>query len=126
MYCMICHYCQTKMEQVSMHCALCEKARVMSQQNTSPIIFRDSGRKHGLASLLEVVCRECGKKFIFNSSKRLETLCGNRYDINVRAVWGSMVTGGGHSRLNEFLSTCNSRGMSSHCFTSLEHDIGKW
>ncbi|KAK3089294.1 hypothetical protein FSP39_002467 [Pinctada imbricata] len=78
----------------------------------------------GLASILGVVCQGCRKQFKLVNSPTLPE--SKRYDINVRAVWGSVSTGNGPSHLNELLGTMNSPGLSSTSFTSIEEEIGKW
>ncbi|KAK3084518.1 hypothetical protein FSP39_014666 [Pinctada imbricata] len=69
-------------------------------------------------------CQGCQKKFTVETSPKLPGT--KRYDVNVRAVWGSMVTGNGPSHLNEFLATVNSPGISQPTFTAIETEIGKW
>ena len=48
------------------------------------------------------------------------------YDINIRAVWGTVATGGGPSYLKETLGTMNVPVMSDTMFTALEQEIGLW
>ncbi|XP_076081060.1 uncharacterized protein LOC143051967 [Mytilus galloprovincialis] len=69
-------------------------------------------------------CQGCHKKFSLDSSPKVPG--SKRFDINVRAVWGSMVTGNGPSHLNEFLATLNSPGLSQPSFTAIETEIGQW
>ncbi|CAC5417656.1 unnamed protein product [Mytilus coruscus] len=69
-------------------------------------------------------CQGCQKKFTLDSSPKVPG--SKRFDINVRAVWGSMVAGNGPSHLNEFLATLNSPGLSQPLFTAIETEIGQW
>ncbi|KAJ8307596.1 hypothetical protein KUTeg_014850 [Tegillarca granosa] len=46
------------------------------------------------------------------------------YDVNVRSVWGSMVTGGRVSHLHELMATLNSPSMSQPTYSSIEQEIG--
>ena len=69
-------------------------------------------------------CQGCSHKFSFDSSPKVPG--SKRFDINVRVVWGSMVTGNGPSHLNEFMATLNSPGLSQPSFSAIETDIGKW
>jgi hypothetical protein len=69
-------------------------------------------------------CQGCQKTFSLDTSPQLPG--SKRYDINVRAVWGSIVTGNGPSHLNEFLATLNSPGLSQPSFSSIEAEISQW
>ena len=48
------------------------------------------------------------------------------FDINVGAVWGSMLTGGGCSSTNESLGTVAVPGLSEKSYSKLEEEIGDW
>ena len=84
-------------------------------------------RRERLASILLVECDKCSKKFNMESStkvQRSETK-GTRYAVNVGAVLGQMITGGGHSRLSETAAALDLPGMSKNTFTSIETQIGQ-
>jgi hypothetical protein len=49
-----------------------------------------------------------------------------RYDINVRAVWGQMSSGGGAAKLNETAATLGMSGISGNSFSAIEREIGVW
>ena len=66
----------------------------------------------------------CGKIFTMNSSLRIPGT--KRYEVNVRAVSGSMVTGNWPAHLNELMVTLDAPGLSQPSFTSIENDISKW
>ena len=87
---------------ISSHTALCDKARSVVLKGNSPIVLQ-SEERHGLASIIKAKCTGCGEVFKLNNSDCIETAGGKHYEINVRGVWGSMVTGGGCSSLNECL-----------------------
>jgi hypothetical protein len=89
-----------------------------------PIKLESELRSYGLASVMLAQCQGCSQKFSFDSSPKVPG--SKRFDINVRAVWGSMVTGNGPSHLNEFMATLNSPGLSQPSFSAIETDIGKW
>jgi len=42
------------------------------------------------------------------------------YDINIIAVWGTIVGGKGHAQLNEILSSLDIRSMNSKMFQTLK------
>jgi len=59
----------------------------------------------GLATILYVVCNGCGMHFALESSTRVNSnYIGNRWTVNVGAVWGQMATGGGSACLNKSLA----------------------
>lgn len=60
------------------------------------------------------------------TSPRVRVGKNNRFDINVRAVWGSMATGNGASHLNEMMATMNVPGMRPNTFSAIEHEISHW
>ena len=45
---------------------------------------------------------------------------------NLAAVWGQMVTGGGHSSLKNMMSVLGIPVMAKGSFTPTEPDIGEW
>ncbi len=49
-----------------------------------------------------------------------------RFEINVRAVWGQMGSGGGSTRLNEESATLGMPGLSPDTYRKIEAEIGKW
>ena len=87
---------------ITCHSAICEGAKKVALNGNSPVSLV-SEERHGLACILKAKCNGCGKFFDLNNSETVETSVGKQYDINVRGVWGSMVTGGGCSSLNESL-----------------------
>ena len=87
---------------ITIHSALCDEAKKTAEKGNSPIVLVSEDR-HGIACLLKAKCNGCGKIFQLNSSDKVDTPIGKQFDINVRGVWGSMVTGGGCSSLNESL-----------------------
>ena len=65
----------------------------------------------------------CGKTITLDSPKMPG---GRKYEINVRAVWGQMVTGGGGSPLQEQCATMGMPSMTRSAFSSMEEQIGCW
>ena len=57
--------------------------------------------RHGLHSVIAAECQV----FTLHISPKLPVKASFKYDVNVRAIWGEMVTGGGVSHLNESLAT---------------------
>ena len=55
--------------------------------------------KSGLYTLLSVECMECAERFQLEKSELFGST--QLIDINGKAVWGSMTTGGGSASLNE-------------------------
>ena len=54
-------------------------------------------RREGLASVYLIECNKCHEKFRCESSTKVKGSSNKkkRYAVNVGAVWGQMVTGGG-------------------------------
>ncbi|KAK3108941.1 hypothetical protein FSP39_019316 [Pinctada imbricata] len=115
---------QSHISDITLHACTCPQAIQLASQGMSPLNIESELQNMGLASILGVVCQGCRKQFKLVNSPTLPE--SKRYDINVRAVWGSVSTGNGPSHLNELLGTMNSPGLSSTSFTSIEEEIGKW
>jgi len=115
---------QDQISTTAKHTAVCERARQLALRGVSPLRIISELRTQGLASLLLMQCTGCDKKFQFETSKKLPAANG-RYDVNMRAVWGCIVTGNGSSHLNEIMATLDAPGLSAHAFTSTEDQIGQ-
>ena len=60
--------------------------------------------KHGLASILKEECTLCSCSITFETSRKVKGPRNySQWECNLAAVWGEMMTGGGHSRLQEML-----------------------
>lgn len=83
---------------ISLHAATCPDAQELGALDKPPIKLLGEGKNDGLACFLHARCVGCGKRFTLPTSPRMESSTGsNRFEINVRAVWGQMATGGvGH------------------------------
>ena len=115
---------QSHVSEITLHACLCPEAIELASKGSPPLKIETELRNLGLASILSVVCQGCRKQFKLENSP---TLPGSkRYDINVRAVWGSIATGNGPSHFNEMMGTMNSPGLSPSSFSTIEEDIGKW
>ena len=69
----------------------------------------------------------CHREINFETSPRLKIDASSRhFDINVRAVWGSLVTGNGPAPLNEFLACTDSPGLNQKTFSKIESEINRW
>lgn len=83
--------------------------------------------REGLASVLEVTCDSCSTKSYIQSSTQI---AGSgeikaRYSVNAGAVWGQMVTGGGHQPLSEILASVNVPCMTKITYEKIENQIGQ-
>lgn len=116
---------QSHVMEITIHASLCEKAIDVASAGKPPIKLISEIRQYGLASVLMAECQGCLRKFEFDTSPKLNNNC-RRYDVNVRAVWGSIVTGNGAAHMNEFLGTMDSPGLTQSTFTSIEEQIGEW
>ena len=117
---------QTFINTLTLHVANCTKTT--SQVLQSPITSFISEKNCGIATILTSKCKNCKTLFRFHSSPKLVNPNmeeKDRFDLNVRAVWGEMVTGGGAAHLNESLATMSSPGLSQVSFSQIEEDICK-
>ena len=61
--------------------------------------------KAGLASILTTCCTGCNKEFSFPTSSKVQGSSGGSFwECNLAAVWGQMMSGGGHATLTEALA----------------------
>jgi hypothetical protein len=81
----------------------------------------------GLASIFHVKCNNCGDLNKIQTS--LAHKSGKRghatFDINSRAVLGSLHAGIGNTHLNNLLAAMNIPGMKNKTFKSREREVGK-
>ena len=82
--------------------------------------------RDGLASILSGYCSTCQHTITFETTKKVKGPRGyRRWESNLAAVWGQMCTGGGHSQLEESLSTVGVPVMTKASFVHTERDIGE-
>ena len=78
----------------------------------------------GLATILYVICNECGMHFTLESSTRVNSdYMGNRWTVNVGALWGQMAAGGGSARLNESLAIDEVPGISKSVMSTVQDTV---
>ncbi|KAJ8305334.1 hypothetical protein KUTeg_015879 [Tegillarca granosa] len=96
----------------------------MVSHGVCAIRYETEVKTNGLSSVLMAKCQGCHQKFKFETSPQLLNNKNKtkHYDVNVRAVWGSMATGGGLAHLYESLATLNSPGMSQQTYTTIEQE----
>ena len=82
---------------ITKHTVLCEKARELILTDKPAVAVVAEVQRVGLASILLVRFHGCQAEFKLESSPKLPD--SKRHDINVRAVWGTMVSGGGVSSM---------------------------
>ncbi len=83
--------------------------------------------RDGLASVLTSQCSDCNHKIFLKTSKKVKGPNNySRWECNLAAVWGQMVTGGGHRKLEETMSIVGVPVMTKTSFVSTERDIGEW
>jgi hypothetical protein len=111
---------------VTVHCMRCEAAQSLLTSGGLPIKFLGEVCRRGLASILSIVCLGCSQEFKVESSSKLNVRGSVRYDINFRAVWGQMTTGGGHAKLDEVMGTFGIPGIRESTFCQIEEEIGGW
>ena len=118
---------QQHVSDISLHSATCKKALELGMKGISPIELVSEVDTFGLASVLATRCKGCHREILLNTSPKLNIDKSSRhFDINVRAVWGTLVTGNGQAHLNEFLATADSPGLTQNTFSKIESDINHW
>ena len=112
--------------EISMHSATCEGARSVALNDGSPVKLV-SEERNGFYVVLKSKCVGCDKVFQLKNSEEITTETGNKiHDINVRGVWGSMVSGGGCSKLAESMGTMGVPSVHNAKYSQIEHQIGQW
>ena len=114
---------QHHLMEITTHFCLCEEAQKLVAEGENPLTLKSEINGCGLFSISMALCQGCKKQFPLNNSNIQEN---GVYDINLRAVWGTVSSGGGCSNLNEMLGTMNMPPISEAMFTSLEEKIGLW
>ena len=110
---------------MAMHSTTCKKAAELA--TFSPIELSSEIDIYSLASILSARCKDCHREIFLNTSPNLNIDKQSRqFHINVRAVWGTLVTGNVHAHLNKFLATADSPGLSQRTFSKIENDISQW
>ena len=83
--------------------------------------------RHGLASILTGQCSKCTHAISLETSPKVKAPSNySRWECNLAAVWGQMVTGGGHSHLEESMGILGVPVMSKASFINTERKIGEW
>ena len=83
------HKLQEYLGELNTHSAQCEGSVLLSGET-----------RDGLASVLSSHCSTCGHRITLQTSEKVKDPHGyRRWECNLAAVWGKMVTGGGHSQL---------------------------
>ena len=82
--------------------------------------------RQGLASILKGHCSVCTHTFTLQSSHKVKGPKGySQWECNLAAVWGEMVTGGGHCRIKETLGVMGVPVMTKASFINIERGIGE-
>ena len=80
---------------ITKHVALCTEAMKMSLQGKEPVRIMKEKLPHGLASVMRTGCLGCGTVMEWDTSLKHHMKDGDMYDVNLRAAWGEISTGGG-------------------------------
>ena len=83
--------------------------------------------RDGLASIISTQCSRYHHTITLETAKKVKGPRGyRRWECNLAAVWGQMATGGGHTQLQETMSTLGVPVMTKRNFVQSEHSIGEW
>ena len=107
---------QQYVNDLSIHSAQCGDSFVLTGET-----------RQGFASILAGQCSACNHSISLETSPKVKGLKQYaRWECNLAAVWGQMVTGGGHQNLEESMSVLGVPVMNKSTFIETERDIGKW
>ncbi len=107
---------QQYISQLTVHTTECEGSVVLAGEV-----------RNGLASILTSRCSTCGHTITLETAQKVKGPKGyRRWECDLAAVWGQVVTGGGHSQLEETMSVVGDPVMSKKSFIESERDIGEW
>ncbi len=112
--------------EVTLHACQCQPAQRLAAKGEAPVALLGEVQRLGLASILRSTCLGCGKWFSFCTSPKVKGKGKERFEINLRAVWAEMSTGGGSARLNETTATLGMPGLKKCTFSDIENQIGQW
>ncbi len=102
-------------ENISKHASQCSGSVVLNGES-----------RDGFASILSAKCTTCSHVIAFPTSTKVKGPRGyKRWQCNLAAVWGQMVTGGGHSNLEESMSIVGVPVMTNASFVQTERAIGE-
>ena len=117
---------QKYVSEISLHSASCAKARQTAVETGAAAVKLTSEERNGFYTVLHSQC-VCGQKFLLkNSEPLLDDKETKLHEINVRGVWGSMVSGGGCSSLEESMGTMGVPSVDQKQYSKLETMIGDW
>ena len=112
---------------ISQHAATCQACADNALSGNDAIILTGEKNNYGLCSVLTSCCAGCHTDFHFSTSSKTKGISGGRYwECNLVAVWGQMVTGGGHAPLTESMAVLGVRSLTKKAFITIEKHIGQW
>ena len=83
--------------------------------------------RDGLASVINTECTTCDHTIVLETTEKVKGPRDyKRWECNLAAVWGQMVTGGGHSHLEETMIVVGVPAPANKTFVQTERDIGEW
>ena len=113
--------------ELTVHAATCSTLHEHIKKSNGGIFLEGEIKKDGLVSIFRARCSGCEKFFYFESDFKVRDANGHkRYALNLSAVWGSMATGGGGTKLEELLCTMGIPSMSKKTFSRIEEQVGDW
>lgn len=102
--------------ELTQHASSCEGSIILSGEI-----------RQGLASIFSGKCSKCTRTITLETSSKVKGPGKYaRWQCNLAAVWGQMVTGSGHSHLEEGMSILGVPVMSKAAFIHTERVIGEW
>ena len=96
--------------EIAGHTIFFDKARDVAIRGGNIIELVSEILHDGLDTTMLARCSGCKKMFL-KTSDTLSVNGSRHFDVNVRAVWGAIVSGNGLAHMNDFLSTIDSPTM---------------
>ena len=98
-----------------------DKLTVHTKQCSGSQIILNREKQAGLASIISSRCSKCSFNIPLTTSHKVRGPTGiSRWEAKLAAVWGQMMTGRGHSKLQETMSTLGVPVMSPKNFINTE------
>ena len=110
------HRLQQYIDELNVHASKCNGSVVLKGEV-----------REGLASIISTRCSTCSHTITLMTSDKVKGPRGySSWECNLAAVWGQMMTGGGHSRLKETMSVLGVPVMTKSTFIQSERSTGEW
>ena len=103
-----------------------DELNVLASKCDGSVVLKGEVRE-GLASIISTRCSTCSHTITLMTSDKVKGPRGySSWECNLAAMWGQMMTGGGHSQLKETMSVLGVPVMTKSTFIQSERSTGEW